>query len=234
MYNTKWGMISGGAALVLAFVTSLFLGHTSLLIAILRAVIFAVVFFGLGSGIWALINTFFPELLATSTHNDAINNVFATESSGGRVNITVEDAPAAAVPSQDHDGQGDGALENFSDMSTRSQSMEDIDQISQTSYTDPSEEISPVFESGGIGSLGGDFSMDFGMFFSGSSGDEAGNAGSAVKDTYSLLSDTGDSGDSPMPERKVSVNKPVKMEGDFNPKEIASGIRTVLEKDKKG
>jgi hypothetical protein len=36
------------------------------------------------------------------------------------------------------------------------------------------------------------------------------------------------------PERKPVGNKPEKFEGDFSPKEIAAGIRTILEKDDKG
>jgi hypothetical protein len=42
------------------------------------------------------------------------------------------------------------------------------------------------------------------------------------------------SGESGGSERRVSSNKPQEFEGDFSPKEIASGIRTVLDKERKG
>jgi hypothetical protein len=88
----------------------------------------------------------------------------------------------------------------------------------------------------------GEFSMDFSAFVPGGldGGDGSESDGEADEsdsglDSFSFFPDGASSGtlDEPPPERKVSRNKPMKLEGDFNAKEIAAGLRTVLEKDKK-
>jgi len=78
----------------------------------------------------------------------------------------------------------------------------------------------------------GDFSLNFSSFVPSSTGipeldsftsfHSAGSGGNSEENT------TDDN------ERRTTGNKPTAFEGDFNPKEIASGLRTVLEKDKKG
>ena len=87
----------------------------------------------------------------------------------------------------------------------------------------------------------GEFSMDFSAFVPGGlGGDSTGGEGGETDesdsdlDAFSFFPDGADTSalDEPQ-ERKVSRNKPMKLEGDFNAKEIAAGLRTVLEKDKK-
>jgi hypothetical protein len=51
---------------------------------------------------------------------------------------------------------------------------------------------------------------------------------------YSSGGGFGSDADPDQPERKVSGNKPQEFEGDFSPKEIAAGLHTMLEKEKKG
>jgi len=254
MFNAKWGVICGGAAFVLAFIISLLLGHTSLPVALARAGGFAALFFCMGTGIWALINIFIPELL--NAQNDDASNVFSKKSTGARVNITLDDMPDAALPAALPDAgvEAAGADEvgDFKDLVSRSMKSErDIDQKPATGYTEnrQQEEFVPVFDASADSALEneldnvkidglGDFSMDFGAFVP-----EGGKAGDSdpFMDSFSFLPGTGDSMSAEethappaSPQRKISTNKPAQLQGDFDPKEIAAGIRTVLEKDKKG
>ena len=232
MFNKKWSLISAGAAFALAFAVSLLLGHTPLLIALLRAGIFAVLFFGLGAAVWALINTFLPELLSPGAEEGVAGGAFSSDVSGSRVNITVDDAPNAALPEAKNEGPDIEAVGNFNDLIAGSISTaRDIDQNPPTSYTEGEEELPPAFGNVKLEEAG-DFSMDFGALVS------DGEAGEELEelDAFSFLSDGSGSGNAEeysAPERKSSGNKPAKLEGDFDPKEIAAGLRTVLEKDKK-
>jgi len=250
MFNAKWGFICGGAAFALAFVVSLLWGHTSALVALTRGGVFAAVFFGLGTGVWALINIFVPELL--ETQHDAVGNVFSGEASGSRVNITLDDTPNAALPANFSPGMGIGLVDSeevgdFNDLISQSADRgQDIDQNPATGYTEKAgmEEFAPIFDNAQddvkIEGLG-DFSMDFGAFIP--EGGKAADVDPLMDDPFSFLPGTGDSmsaGEattaeaSAPPQRKSSSHKPAELKGDFNPKEIAAGIRTVLEKDKKG
>jgi hypothetical protein len=278
MFNIKWGGICACVAFLLALTLSLLLGQTNLLIALLRAVIFAALFFGLGIAIWALIKTFLPELLSAETA-DIATHLFSTGSAGSRVNITVGDTQSAALPKQSNAAQDD--VGDFNELFT----PKDVDQIPATGYTEggateglgsmgdfgsteesapegdfsSTEELSPIGEFGSAEEFAssfddatgandeaedepGEFSMDFSAFvpggLGGGEGDEGEDAAASDLDSFSFFPEgAGSAGsasyDEPAPERKISGNKPMKLEGDFNAKEIAAGLRTVLEKDKK-
>jgi len=253
MLNAKWGIICGGAAFVLAFIISLLLGRTSLLVALIRGGGFAALFFGLGVGIWALINTFIPELL--NVQSDDVDNVFSKRSTGARVNITLDDTSNAALPDTGIEAADADEVGDFKDLiSQAANPARDIDQNPVTGYTDEreQEDFAPEFDSSLDASLGGslensldgvkvdglgNFSMDFGAFVP-----EGGKAGGdPFLDPFSFMPGSDDSASteetpapSASPQRKASSNKTAELQGDFNPKDIAAGIRTVLEKDKKG
>jgi hypothetical protein len=288
--------------------------------ALLRALIFAVTFFALGTGIWILISSFIPELLAGGGGREDTADIFTSEAPGSRVNITVGNTSGAALPDTGVDEVG-----NISDlisgkikpaaMPSAMPFEKDMDQMRPSGYTGggggsgPAGGLADVFSSSDSGS--GGFSPDFSAFtgggfadtgdFSGSSpspsngkadgkdadsgvfGDFGGFTGGLAEDdsaegpagglaedgkasasaslggftgkasgsddifddddifsSASIYSSGGTFGsDSPpaeddTPERKISGNKAQEFEGDFNPKEIASGIRTVLDRDKKG
>jgi hypothetical protein len=265
MFNIKWGGIAAGAAFVLSLLLSLLLGQTNLPIALLRAVIFAALFFGLGIAAWALINSFIPELLSTSGGGgDIATHLFSTENAGSRVNITVGDPQNAALPEQERGAADGGEVGDFNELFT----PKDIDQIPATGYTGEgeadglasgnefaatagefgveTEEFASAFNEAEFNEEdeAGGLSMDFSAFVPGGL-DGGGGGGSdgepdeadSDMDSFSFFPDGGapattfDEPDSE--ERKVSRNKPMKLEGDFNAKEIAAGLRTVLEKDKK-
>jgi len=266
MFNIKWGGIAAGAAFALALTLSLLLGQTSLPIALLRAVIFAAVFFALGIAAWMLINTFIPELLSTANTGDIATHLFSTGNTGSRVNITVGDAQNAALPGQDTGAADGGEVGDFNELFT----PKDIDQTPVTGYTEEGEadglasgnefaatagefgvetdEFASAFSDAGLDGETegeeeeGEFSMDFSAFVPGGLGDGDGGDGEtdepdADLDSFSFFPGGAASpatfDEEPAPERKVSRNKPMKLEGDFNAKEIAAGLRTVLEKDKK-
>ena len=275
MFNIKWGGVAAGAAFVLALALSLLLGQTNFPIALLRAVIFAALFFGLGIAAWALINSFIPDLLSSSAAAaggaDITASLFSTGNAGSRVNITVDDTNAA-LPEQER-GAGGGEVGDFNELFTPKEDRRDIDQTFGTGYTEEgeanefaatagefgveTEEFASAFGDDGVseadGEETGDFSMDFSAFVPGGSsldggggggggGSSSGGGGSGETgesdsdmDSFSFFPEAAGptSYDEPAPERKSSGNKPMKLEGDFNAKEIAAGLRTVLEKDKK-
>jgi len=265
MFNAKWGIVCGVPAFALAFIVSLLLGHTSLPVALIRGGGFAALFFGLGAGIWALVNIFIPELLAA--REDDVNNVFSKKATGARVNITLDDAsgsPFSAALPNPNDGVVDAdEVGDFKDLVSRStSSRRDIDQKPAAGYTEQEEqeqqgeqkEFTPAFDrsldTSLDASLGGsiensldgvkvdglgDFSMDFGAFVS-----EDGKGGvDPLMDPFSFMpgDDAAVAEETHTPaaaHRSSSSDKTAGLQGDFNPKDIAAGIRTVLEKDKKG
>jgi hypothetical protein len=240
MIKIKWGIVAGAVAFALAFLTSLVIAQTNLPIALLRAAIFAAAFFGLAIAIRALIANFIPDLLFSGkSEDDGAGGVFSG-SAGSRVNITVEDNPEPALPQQNRGGTEGIEVGTFNDLLSGSIKAEErsesafseeryIDQNTETGYTeDQAEESAPVFGKVKLDDIG-DFSMDFGAFVS------DGTDGTGDMDSFSFFPGVGDSDnapDTPEPERKPSGNKPRELEGDFDPKEIAAGIRTVLNKEK--
>ena len=247
--NVKWGIYAAVVALILAFTTSIFMGQASLVAAILRGLAFGALFFILGAGSWTLINTFIPELLFPEAH-DAATNIFGAESSGSqspdsqsygsRVNITLGDKADAALP--DNNGPNGEEVGNIADLvsgaidpAAEAKSQRGLDGISENSYTDTGEDtassLSAFAEPSPAAEEGGGFTMNFDSFAMG-----GGLGLETFGDSFSLPSDggTGKEEDVFVPERKVTGNTPMALEGDFNPKDLALGIRTVLETDKKG
>jgi len=254
--NVKWGVYAAGVALVLAFTTSIALGQASFGVAVLRGLAFAGLFFVLGTGAWTLINNYMPELLFPEANNDATVNVFGTgspglegsdsQSYGSRVNITLGEGSDAALP--DGGGSDSDEVGNIADLvsgavnpAEEAKRQRGLDGINEKSYTgigeDPVPSMADFAESAPAPAAeGGDggFSMNFDSFAMG-----GGGAVEPFGDSFSLPadSDTGAAAkeaDIFVPERKVTGNKPMALEGDFNPKDIALGIRTVLETDKRG
>ena len=237
MLNLKWGFVSALAAFVLAFAISLLLGRADLTIAALRALSFAALFFLLGTGAWVLINSYIPELLFPEAHKDPVGNLFSGETTGSRINITLGDTSGAALPEQSGDGHSINDVEDIADLVSGKfrPTARHIDQKSPNSYNEGADEFTPLPGNfAEVNNEEGESSINFNSFLP--IGSEMADLG-ANSDPFSLASDNS-SAEEPnnpfLPERKVSGNKPTEFEGDFSPKEIAAGIRTVLEVDKKG
>jgi len=259
MFNIKWGIILGGVAFFIAFAFSLILGNVLLLTALIRALIFAAFFFALGTAAWVLINSFIPELLFPETREEE-PNVFFADTSGSKVNIVLGDTSGAALP--DPDASVLDEVGNISDLISGKIKLaeRDVDQKRPGGYTGNGKkddfaatEFGPGDFSNGLsgGESAGTEALPsyFQPFAGGVPGDALGDASVSLGDLSGFNggdpfsagesdvfgADTPSDTPAPeLPERKVSGNRSQAMEGDFNPKEIASGIRTVLEKDKKG
>jgi len=246
MFNMKWSVISGGLAFIVSMIAGLLFGHVGFLTALLRGLFFFVLFFGIGAGVYALINAFLPELLNMDSQDSPASDVFGSAGAGSQVNITVDDSTlGAALPDSGFFSSESSDVGTFSDLVSKSAesgnkdvfSSGDIDQNQTSSYNSKGE--LPPAES-----KGGDFSMDFSTLTSGT--EEAVEATEAIPkteshtesymDTFSSFTSESDTkeNDSLFLEDKPDEGKTSVFEGDFKPKEIASGIRTVLEKDKKG
>ena len=238
MKNIKWGIVSGIVSFILAFLLALMSSDIRFGQALLRALIIMVAGFGIGIGIKFIIDRFIPDLLSINEAENPVKNVFGlNEPAGTKINIVLEENPDAAIP--DENAQKNENLGNITDLisgnfnpsaDTQTKKEKDIDRTKQTRYTkDIVEEgkTSPIDNKG-------DFTIDFSSFTSNEDGFS--NKKTYLMDSFSLSASDSDiiKPDEILPERKVSGNKSQKLEGDFNPKEIAAGIRTVLEKDKRG
>ncbi|MCL1959572.1 MAG: hypothetical protein FWF68_08230 [Spirochaetes bacterium] len=262
MVNLKWGLVPAIFALFVSVLLGAVSGGTISHI-ILRALAFAAVFFGLGIGIWFVVKSYFPELLAEDNDTELQD---ASEKTGSRVNITIDSAGEFAVPELYKTSGRPDELGNIDDLisgvfKVRSESVdrkqeeryneervesvpdnENIDfqdMFQDTAGFDKSLEDKPVFTPSFVddaGGLGGLPDLDeMAMAFS-----PGGGSLPIVQSGGSKGSSLGFGGVSPVSndlEEKGSSsnyvgNKPQPMKGDFDPQEIAQGIRTMLSKDK--
>jgi len=255
MFNVKWAAFPAGAAFLLAFLLSLLLGQVGLGLAMLRAVVFALLFFGIGCGAWVLISTYVPELLIPETNKSTGDGVFPTdfsaEPSAPRVNITLDDSTDAALPG---DTYGIDGIGNIADLVSRPSDLDmgigtraetdtvagnagDIDQGLANGYTTerdggnfaPASNVAPTVEASGLG--------DFSSFFDGLTAKGVmGDFDDSFTDLFQPLpgNEVASSEEKPLMERKSTEGKALEMKGDFSPKEIALGLRTVLAKEKRG
>jgi len=252
MFNVKWAAFPAGAAFLLAFVVSLLIGQVGLGLALLRAAVFAALFFGIGCGTWVLVNTHLPELLIPANREPDSDGVFpsgfsAEPSAGSRINITLGDGADAALPSGPYDMEGIGNIADLvsntipSVSDAEKEPAGDIDQAGANGYTSElgdfsfapdaeGDEKPEAAETGGLG--------DFSAFFDGiTAKSPVAESDDSMADLFQSFS----SGGGPLgldepapPKRKIAENKPVEMQGDFSPKEIAVGLRTMLAKEKRG
>jgi len=263
--NYKWGIVPALFALIISILLGIISG-ASFNHVILRAFVFAVVFFGLGLGMWFILNSYFSELLVDDNITSARDD---DEKIGSRVNITVDNAGEYAVPELYKSSGASEKLGNIDDLvsgafKVRSESVdrnqeegynvnrdqsnpdsENIDfqdMFQDTADFDKSLEGKPVFtpsfvdDAGGLGGLPDLDAMatafSSGESFGGSSpiGFSGGSKGSSsvFGGDSSASSDFGGKDSS----SHYVGNKPEPMKGDFDPQEIAQGIRTMLSKDK--
>jgi hypothetical protein len=260
MANIKWGFIAASASFFASFGIGLLFG-VGVLHIIIRALIFAVVFFTAGFGLRFVINNFFPEFF--SRQDEYENQDKDEQHPGSNVNIVLDTEGKYALPELYKTPGDPDELGNIEDMVSGyfKPNSEGIDRIRKESYNQEGRinnkdslsdiqeaeglgfEDEPVFEkshvgkpvinpsfgdsSGGMGGLPDLDAMAM-AFSSGESSFEVFSANEQqYNDTGSDLSDNAD-----MKQSSYTGNKPQTLEGDFNPKELAKGISTILQKEK--
>jgi hypothetical protein len=229
MFNFKVSGIAAGAAFIVSLLLGIFSG-SGVLVLFLRALGFGVFFFVLFCVVFWLVGQFMPELLSGS------DDLF--DAPGSRVNISVGSGPVeGAFPPADTDEVDNidsrtaqvfpGRLPVQTDNKADSlpSAAEALDQDDETVYNG-AESVSAEEISGketGRNSDKADLIPDFDTL------SEAFLPDSGPESPEPVIFDT------PEPKKShsgVSANQG--FAGDFNPKELAQAIQTVLKKDEKG
>ena len=262
MINFKWGIMPA----VFAMIISVLLGAASgagISHIILRALAFSLVFFGLGVGMWFIVNSYFPEILADDGESAQQE---AYEKPGSRVNLTVDNSGEYAVPELYKTSGRPDELGNIEDLVSGAFKVrsESVDRTQEDSYNEDRARGDPDPENIDFQDMfqdtagGFDKSFEDKPVFTPSFADNSGELGGLpdLDDMAVAFSSFGDSGGSPAVQSGGSKgsssgfsgasndydgtdsfshnkgNKPQPMKGDFDPQEIAQGIRTMLNKDK--
>ena len=205
MFNPKLYAVAGGAGFILSLLIG-FISGAGLLIALLLALAFAVIFALFAGGVYWVISQFLPELLSSGPEE---------ESSGSRVNISVD--------GDDTEESGD-ALDPNSD--SFGENVLGLDQKNEEGYTSKGEAAEHL-PSGASVSIAVPAAGD--------------TDGSGEVDTLPDLDAMAeafipavDDGQSQEASRPSGGNRPEKLDGDFNTKEMAAAIQTILKRDEKG
>lgn len=273
MINFKWGFLAAVVSFIVSFGVGLVFG-VNIFHVILRAFIFAAVFFGVGFGLCFVVNNFFPELLGGDTRYEG------TETNeqlppGSRINITMDTAGEYAVPELFKTPGAPDELGNINDLVSGQVKprSKDVDRMKEESYNqemdfddhedfpntgnfsgihEAERSISPDMpdsdghkvekqafnlsfgESDGLGGLPDldAMAMAFSQVGGHSTGSHSSEGFSSAGSHDDVLGFDSSDSDMDFEEPRSTGNKPKKMKGDFNPKELAEGIRTVLIKDK--
>jgi hypothetical protein len=273
----KWSIFAASGAFFIAILMGLIsgvnFGHI-----ILRALLFAVIFFGLGLGLRYLIDNYFPEILNADDKNE--NEIFGldTDSPEATFSVTMNNTGEYAVPELFKAPDDPNEMGNIEDLivgninyrpGERYQPLKGVDDNTEAGYNnrggqgisvDIPEEIpymddiqeNPVHiethEKKPI------FTPSFGDDDSGLGGlpdlDMMAKAFSSYNNTPALSPTLGSNsqslpsvnefiptgvpvfGDDSNQKSYYKGNKPEPMKGDFNPQELAQGLRTVLNKEK--
>lgn len=230
MFNIKWSALAGG----FAFTLSLLVGLVTRvgLVALARALIFGVLFFVLGSAIRALIKKFLPELLSGGPAQPSEDS--AGEEAGSRVDITVEDdgpGDDAFGPLPEEDPLDDGALDQI-DEDSYTQKEEGGEDLSGGAPKPPVRSRGEGGEAGAGGRAEPPDSIDALLSFEGGSGLLPPASAPAQEEEEAALLEE----EPPVrvnPPRNTSTRSPVS-DNDFNPKEMAQAIQTILQRSNKG
>jgi len=266
VYSLKWGVISGVAACFI----SIFLGiifSVGTFFLVLRAIVFTVIFFGLGFGLRFVINNFLPELLVSEEEPQSDSSM---EQSGANVNIVMNNTGEFAVPELYKTTEELGNIEDlvsgaFKPRPAAATASMGIDRKPEAGYNgDGIGSVAEVFSgfesevspreksravSGGVAAEKNDFSPSFGedsglgglpdldmmarAFSPGLGGATASFRSSEPEPSEpSFVSSAPPVEESGSGQAYNKGNKPQTLQGDFNPKELAEGIRAVLAKEK--
>jgi len=229
MFDLRRSGIIAAAAFFLSFLIGL-ISKSSMPFLLIKPLIFAAVFFFISSFIGIIVSKFLPELLEEESDFSPGSKINIMESDSGVSQSTPGQIFSGALPDSSEDGLGnisDLASKASSSAQTREGISPGMDQNAEDDYTESESADTSRGSWGGSGEsadFGGEVLPDFdsmaGAFITGSSDEEK-----ETKD-YST----------PAPVRKPlsGGGKAPSWAGDFNAKEIAMGLRTVLSKDKEG
>jgi hypothetical protein len=242
MFNLKWCGIAAG----FGFLLSLLMGMVSgagLFWAFARALIFGAVFFALAGGIRFLVDRFLPDLLSAGENGAEFSAL-----PGSRVDISVGDDQEDAVLSTalPDDSMTDGEPGNIADLLNGNiasrvpspavdPSIQGMDQKEEDGYTGNRESGFQSKVSGGAPGTGSGEKTS-----APSPGGLRPAEGLPDLDSMAeVFQSREDGGAEPASDRQSSFGKPVgrqdgkgqSMAGDFNPKDLASAIQTILSKD---
>ena len=268
MLYIRWGLLTAAAAFMISIGLGIISGVAAFHI-ILRAFIFAFVFFGIGFTLRFLINNFFPELILEKSEAELQYSMEQSPSSESNIIDTmgeyavpelyktpgdpdelgnIEDLISGAfrprsesVDRMKEEGYNVGGTRGTQEAnikSSRGQSQETIN--FQDMFPDVEDFDSPRIEAkaeravftpsfGDDAGLGGLPDLDaMAMAFGGSTPSSGGSM------PYNNIIETApvDYGSMEATQSYYVGNKPQTLKGDFNPKDLAEGIRTVLTKDK--
>jgi hypothetical protein len=224
LFNFKISGIAGGAALILSLLVGLISG-AGFLIVCLRALLFGAAFFALFCLVFWLLGQFVPELLSGSGADLDFG------APGSRVNLTVGGSIEGAFPSggvEEVDNIEKAAGRPRPQPGASGAQVMGLDQGDQSGYTSGGDGMRPAnsgSEGGGISLSGGE---DSGMMpeFDALSGSFVTTSGAeAEPENFDTPSE---------PRRPLSRGGKSNVMGDFDPKELAQAIRTVLKKEDKG
>lgn len=256
MFNIKWGVIAGGTAFVLSFLVGTLSG-AHFFSVLLRGGIFMVLFFALGTGAYLVINSYLPELLISGSMGDDEGMAPpAGEQPGSRINITL--GGTGALPEMYRNSGDSEEVGNIDDLmsgafvpeaSRNAAAGQGMDQRPQDGYTNGGDTSSADYqpENGDFGGASGNRAgfepapVFNGPVFTASvgEGDDLGGLPDLDAMAGAFLSGADEEpaetlAESPAPVQSRKSGKTQSLDGDFNPKDLAAGIRTVLNKEKQG
>jgi hypothetical protein len=256
LFNIRWGVIAGGIAFVLSFLVGTLSG-AHFFSVLLRAGIFTVLFFALGTGAYVMINSYLPELLVSgSMGEDEVMAPRPGEQPGSRINITL--GGTGALPEMYQNSGGAEEVGNINDLMSgafvpeaarNAAGGQGMDQSPQDGYNNGGNTSSADYEpeNGDFGGAsGGRTGFEPAPVFNGpvftasvGEGDDLGGLPDLDAMAGAFLSGADEEpaetlAESPAPARSRKSGKTQSLDGDFNPKDLAAGIRTVLNKEKQG
>jgi hypothetical protein len=254
MINFKITGFAAGAAFILSFLVGLLSGG-NVIVVLVRALIFAVIFFVLSGGIHLLITRFLPELLEETRDEPGFEEALT----GSKINImeagietpVFGEAEPAEVSGLVED-IGDGELGNIADLTggaSKDAETAGMDQGGQGGYTERgmADNLFSELSSPGLSSDEAEKertkeplplrAQDAGMGSFGASGSS--DAVDTLPDLEAMAGsfstpgeeDEGDTDFSPPPPKPSPHGKAQSLKGDFNPKDIAEAIRTKLKRE---
>jgi hypothetical protein len=236
MFNVKISFIAAGIAFIVSFLLGLMSG-ASFPALIIRPLIFAVLFFIIAGVIYFLVSHFLPELLEEGWNEAARPDDILNP--GSRINITEEEPGGPAVYAAPADDSEDnlGDISNLLGKGRAAKPPETdfpgLDQHGEDRYT--GGEAVPAGTYNDSDSAGSKSAISKPASGSEESVDILPDLDSMAKaflpDSGEDDADTAEYSTSDGSPRRPAGGRSQKMEGDFNPKELAAGIRTILKKE---